>query len=65
LQQQALVSARQMDLAENPLSQWDTLIRANVDMLAEWAAVGVKEDTISRGINALLLLWIGYGTNHP
>jgi hypothetical protein len=65
LQQQALVSARQMDLAENSLSQWDTLIRANVDMLAEWAAVGVKEDTISRGINALLLLWIGYGTNHP
>lgn len=65
LQQQALVSARQMDLAENSLSQWDTLIRANVDMLAEWAAVGVNEDTISRGINSLLLLWIGYGTNHP
>lgn len=65
LQQQALVTARQLDVAENSLSQWDTLIRTHVGLLAEWAALGVKEDTISRGINALLLLWIGYGTNHP
>jgi hypothetical protein len=65
LQQQALVTTRQLDLAENGLSQWDILIRTHVGLLAEWAALGVKEDTISRGINALLLLWIGYGTNHP
>ena len=65
LQQQALVTARQLDLAENSLNQWDTLIRANVDMLAEWAAVGVKEETIARFVNAILLLWIGHGTNNP
>lgn len=65
LQQQALVTTRQLDLAENSLRQWDTLIHTNVDLLAAWAATGVKEETISRGINALLLLWIGYGTNHP
>lgn len=64
LQQQALVTTRQHDLAENSLSQWNFLIRTQVDLLAEWAALGVKEDTISRGVNALLLLWIGYGTNH-
>jgi hypothetical protein len=64
LQQQALVTTRQLDLAENSLSQWDFLIHTHVDLVAEWAALGVKEDTISRGINALLLLWIGYGTNH-
>ena len=64
LQQQALVTTRQLDLAENSLLQWDFLLRTHVDLLAAWAAQGVKEDTISRGINALLLLWIGYGTNH-
>ena len=64
LQQQALVTTRQLDLAENSLSQWDILIRTHVVLLAEWAALGVKEDTISRGVNALLLFWIGYGTNH-
>ncbi|GAA0750341.1 hypothetical protein GCM10009107_21870 [Ideonella azotifigens] len=62
--QRALVTARQLDLAENSLAQWDILIRTNVGLLADWAASGVKEETISRGVNALLLLWIGYGTNH-
>jgi hypothetical protein len=63
--QRALVTARQMDLTENSLSQWDILIRTNVGLLADWVAAGIKEETISRGVNALLLLWIGYGTNHP
>jgi len=65
LRQQALMTTRQLDLAENNLSQWDILIRTNVDLLAEWAALGVKDETISRSVNALLLFWIGYGTNHP
>ena len=65
VQQLALETTRQLDLAENSLNQWDILIRTHVGLLAEWAALGVKEDTISRGVNALLLLWIGYGTNHP
>jgi len=64
LQQHAFVTTRQLYLAENNLNQWDLLIRANVDLLAEWAAHGVNEDTVSRGVNALLLLFIGYGTNH-
>ena len=41
LRQQALVTTRQLDVAENSLSQWDTLIRTHVGLLAEWAALGV------------------------
>jgi len=44
--------------SENHVRQWDTLIRSNLDLLSKWSATGVKEDTISKAVNALLLLWI-------
>ena len=63
LQLQAVEGMRKLDVAESNLRQWEVLIGMNVDLLATWASAGVKDETISRGINALLLLWIGYGVN--
>lgn len=63
LKRQALLNARNLDAAEINVRQWMTLIGSNVDMLGAWAATGVKEENITRGINALLLLWIGIGVN--
>lgn len=63
LKRLALKNARTLDAAELNVRQWTTLIGSNVDLLSAWAATGVKEDTISKGINALLLLWIGVGVN--
>jgi hypothetical protein len=63
LQLQAVDGMRRLDVGESNLRQWEVLIGMNVDVLATWAAAGVKDETISRGINALLLLWIGYGVN--
>lgn len=63
LQLQAVEGMRNLDVAESNLRQWEVLIGTNVDLLASWAAAGIKAETISRGINALLLLWIGYGVN--
>lgn len=63
LKRLALKNARTLDAAELNVRQWTTLIGSNVDLLSAWAATGVKEDTISKGINALLLLWIGIGVN--
>lgn len=63
LKRQALKNARTLDAAELNVRQWATLIGSNVDLVAAWATIGVKEETISKGINALLLLWIGVGVN--
>ena len=63
VKKQALKSARQLDAAEINVRQWNVLIGSHVDLVAAWAATGVKEETISRGVNSLLLLWIGVGVN--
>ena len=63
LKKQALLNARNLDAAEINVRQWTTLIGSNVEMLTAWSATGVKEETITRGINAVLLLWIGMGVN--
>lgn len=62
-QQYLRTAMRDLDVAEYNLRQWDPLISANVDLLAKWASGGVREETISRGINSLLLLWIGLGVH--
>jgi len=58
-----LAELRKAGETENALAQWDALIRAQVDLLAAWSQTGVKGETISQGINALLLLWIGLGVH--
>ena len=63
LQLQAVDGMRRLDVAESNLRQWDVLIGTNVDILAAWSAAGVKNETIWRGVNAILLLWIGHGVN--
>ncbi len=58
-----LAELRKAGETENALAQWDALIRAQVDLLAAWSQTGVKRETISQGVNALLLLWIGLGVH--
>lgn len=59
----ALNYANQLTISENHVRQWEVLVGSNIDLLSTWAAHGVKEETISRGVNALLLFWIGLGVN--
>jgi hypothetical protein len=54
---------RKASEAENALAQWDALVRAQVDLLAAWSRTGVKDETVSQAINALLLIWIGLGVH--
>lgn len=59
----ALQTSASLDVSESNLRQWNTLIGGNVDLLQAWGATGIKDDLVSKGINALLLLWIGSGVN--
>ena len=58
-----LTELRKANETQNVLAQWAALIRAQVDLLAAWSRTGVKDETISQGINALLLIWIGLGVH--
>ncbi len=63
LQASALQQEHSLALSENSIRQWNILIGGNVDLLTAWTETGVKEETISRYVNTLLLfalLWKAY-----
>ena len=59
----ALDSEIALGYSEANVTQWDTLISANVEQLAAYGAAGVKVEQITALINSLTLLWIGSGVN--
>ncbi|MBW8370826.1 MAG: hypothetical protein K0M66_07615 [Thiobacillus sp.] len=59
----AAIHEQALAYAEINAKQWQSLIGATVNQLAEYGAGGIKADTVANLLNAAGVLWIGHGVN--
>ena len=59
----ALNHERALTYAEANIAQWQALIDPSVQVLADYAAAGLKASDVTAFLNSLTLLWIGAGVH--
>lgn len=62
-QDEAIEYERSVSYAEGAVLQWHALIDTSVAQLDAYAKSGIKPETLTGLVNALGVLWIGYGVN--